>query len=96
VRNEPAAMSVEVIVKLAVTLDTAVMGRALESCIRAAGASLAALHPTTSDRELASYFVATAPADRLDDVIARLARCPGVEAAYARPAAAPTEAGHGG
>jgi hypothetical protein len=78
---------VEVIVKLAATMDTSVMGRALEACIRAAGASLAALHPTTADRELASYFVATAPAERLDDVIARLARCPGVEAAYVKPAA---------
>jgi hypothetical protein len=49
------------------------------------------LHGETSDPELASYFVASVPSHTADVLAARLRTCPGVAAAYAKPAGAPPD-----
>ena len=80
----------EVIVKLAATavyLDR----RAFEACAHTIGVSVAPLHPETTDRELASYFIARVSADAVERVVSELRKCPGVDAAYMKPAAEPPE-----
>jgi hypothetical protein len=82
-------MPVEVIVKLAdAGADTAAR-RTLDLCARDAGVSIAPLHPASSDRELATWFIARVEPDAVDDVLARFRSCAGVEAAYAKPSAEP-------
>jgi hypothetical protein len=82
-------MSTDVVVKL----DAAATGerreRALAACARELGVTLTALHENTTDRELASYFIATFAAASDDAMLARLRRCPGVDAAYAKPQGVP-------
>ena len=63
--------------------------RTLAECARELGVPLAPLHADTGDRELASYFVARLDAAPAAAVLARLRRCDGVAAAYARPQGAP-------
>lgn len=80
-------MLIDVIVKLTSTVDS--VRRSLNACVAEAGVSLAPLHPATTDLDLASYFVTSVEDSALDDVIARLRRCPGVEGAYAKPVGQP-------
>jgi hypothetical protein len=93
----PAALSrdppvpIEVIVKLLATAANEPDRRALDDCAGALRISIAPLHPGTTDRDLASYFVTFVEAPALDDVLARLRRCPGVDGAYAKPAGEPPE-----
>jgi hypothetical protein len=82
-------MPVEVIVKLAAASADPAARRALEVCARDAGVAIAPLHPAAADRELATWFVARVEPDAVDDVIARLLACAGVEAAYAKASAEP-------
>jgi hypothetical protein len=83
-------MPVDVIVKLAPASPDAALS-SLEACARAAGVELAPLHGGTSDPELASYYVASVAPHTADALAARLRACPGVEAAYAKPAGAPPD-----
>ena len=83
-------MPVDVIVKLALAPPEAAR-RSLKACASAAGVELAPLHGETSDPELASYFVASVASHTADALAARLRSCPGVEAAYAKPAGAPPD-----
>lgn len=82
---------IEVIVKLVATAASAPDRRALDDCARALDIAITPLHPGTTDRDLASYFVTSVEAPALDDVLARLRRCPGVDGAYTKPAGAPPE-----
>ena len=81
-------MPVDVIVKLA-DAGAAAAHRTVERCARDAGVTIAPLHPGTADPDLASYYVARVEPIAVDDTIARLRRCPGVDAVYAKPAAEP-------
>jgi hypothetical protein len=85
--------SVELVVKLspdAAVGDSAVR-RALQARASELGVALAPLHPSTSDPELAAYAVARVDPAVVDDVIGRLSRFEGVEAAYAKAPGAPPE-----
>jgi hypothetical protein len=82
-------MPVEVIVKLADADANSAARRTLDLCARDAGVAIAPLHPASSDRELATWFVARVEPHAVDDVIARFRSCAGVEAAYAKPSAEP-------
>jgi len=54
---------------------------------RELGISLQAMHPDTNDPNLMSYFVINIAASNDAELIAqRLRQCPGVEAAYLKPA----------
>ena len=85
--------TIEVIVAL--DADAAKAGTSkretLEAQAARLGAALAPLHPSTSDANLAAYAVAYVDAASADTVIEHLLRCPGVEAAYAKPRGAPPE-----
>jgi hypothetical protein len=86
-------VSIELIVKLAANAARAnsPARRSIDACASALGVSLAPLHPSTSDRELATYFVARVDRDALDAVVARLLGCEGIEGAYAKPPGEPPE-----
>jgi len=53
------------------------------------GISLQALHPGTSDPELATYFVAHVEAAASEAVLKELLRCGEIEGAYAKPRGEP-------
>ena len=55
------------------------------------GISLDALHPGTSDPELATYFVAHAEAAASAAILKELLRCGDIEGAYAKPRGEPPE-----
>ena len=85
------SVTMEVIVKLtseAVAADGEPRRR-FERCARALGVTLSALHPDTTDSELASYLTTRVDAAGAEEVAARLRACPGVEGAYPKPAGEP-------
>lgn len=88
-----STVGTQVIVKLGP--DTAAAGvparRALDACAAELGVSLTPLHPSTSDLDLATYFVADVEGSVLDRTLDRLRRCAGVEGAYAKPRGEPPE-----
>jgi hypothetical protein len=84
-------MRSEVIVKLVVTEQAGAERQRLDGCARDLGVSLTPLHPGTTDRELASYFVASVDSDQAERITSGLRRCPGVDAAYVKPAGEPPE-----
>jgi hypothetical protein len=92
-------VGIEVIVKLApaMTAASSPARRSLDACLVELGVSLAPLYaplpdqPAPVDQDLASYFIAHIDAARLDDVIDRVRRCEGVEAAYVKPRGEPPE-----
>lgn len=78
--------SAEVIIKLAPgALPANSPGhRALQSCAAGIGVSIQPLHPSTSDPELSTYFVAHVDRAALSSLIDQLRRCEGVVGAYAK------------
>jgi len=82
---------IEVIVKLAPA--AAVSGsparRAVDACVADLDVALAPLHPSTTDRELATFLVAQVEPGTLDAALSRLRRCAGVEGAYPKPPGEP-------
>ncbi len=72
----------------AIALDSEAR-RSLDVCLRELGISLIPLHPGAADPDLATYFAATVAVNSLDDVLAQLRRCPGIDGAYAKPAGEP-------
>ncbi len=85
--------SIEVIVKL--TQEAAApdspQHKAIDARAAQLGVSLAPLHPSTSDPDLASYAVAHVNPLEAEAVVDQLLRCNGVEGAYAKPPGAPPE-----
>ena len=78
---------VEVIVKLtpaAVTPDSP-QDRSVRALMTELDSSLEPLHPSASDDELATYYVAHVEPDALAGALERLAECDGVDGAYAKP-----------
>ena len=59
--------------------------QALRHDLEQLGTSLEPLHPRTDDRNLARYFLARVPADRLPAALARLTVEEGVVSAYVKP-----------
>jgi hypothetical protein len=91
-QSEPLG-SAELIIKLApvaIAFESA-EHRSVQACAAGLGISVAALHPSTSDPELASYLVAQVDPAAIDRVIEQLVACDGVEGAYTKPAGAPPE-----
>lgn len=91
--NDDHRPQVDVIAKL--TPEAAASGsvehRLVQSRAAGIGASLEPLHPATSDRELATYFlVRVDPASRLS-VVEQLLSLDGVEGAYVKPRGEPPE-----
>ena len=82
-------MPTDVVVKLETDASGEVRERALAECARELGVRLSPLHENTTDHELASYFVARLDAASADAILARLRRCQGVAAAYAKPQGVP-------
>ena len=72
---------IEVIVKLKHQEARA----AVESCANRIGVSLQALHPSTSDSELSTYFHTHVTPAALELTLERLRECDGVDGAYAKP-----------
>ena len=77
-------MTVEVIVKLE-TGSVGTQRQRLDACAQAAGTALTPLHAGVADPELASYFVTRVDETAAPAIIARLQKCPGVDAAYVKP-----------
>jgi hypothetical protein len=79
--------TVSVIVKLTLATvgDDGSAHRYLQACGAEIGISIQPLHPSTSDPELASYYIARVDPSALDGVIQHLFACKGVEGAYAKP-----------
>jgi hypothetical protein len=77
--------TVEIVVQLAPSADPAGAGDALRVAATDSGVALRALHPGSTDPELAGWAHATVPAAEADEAVARLSAAPGVAAAYVKP-----------
>jgi hypothetical protein len=88
-------MSVDVIVKLApaaIVRESSTHG-AVQACAAGLGIALEPLHPSTSDPELSSYFIAHVEPTAVNTVVERLLGCDGVEGAYPKPKGEPPRGG---
>jgi hypothetical protein len=82
----------ELIVKLdAATADNVAARRSVDACMAGFGLTLVPLHPSSSDVELGTYFVADVDAEAVDDLVSRLLRCKGIEGAYPKSPGEPPE-----
>ena len=84
-------MAADVIVKLApaAIVRESPAHRAVQSCASGLGISLEPLHPSESDSELSSYFIAHVDPAAVGTVVERLLHCDGVEGAYHKPKGEP-------
>lgn len=78
---------VELIVKLAPAAATpgSPAHRAVQACVTQAGVSIKPLHESTSEAELATYFIAHVDPAKLTNIVEQLLSCEGVDSAYAKP-----------
>jgi len=77
--------TVEIVVQLAPPADPDGAGEALRVAAADTGVALRALHPGSTDPELAAWAHAIVPAAEADEAVARLSAAPGVAAAYVKP-----------
>ncbi len=90
---EGSTPPVELVVKLtpaAATADSP-QERSVRALMAELHAPLEPLHPSASDDELATWFVAHVAADEVDGALDRLSGCDGVDGAYAKPGGEPPE-----
>jgi hypothetical protein len=77
--------TVEIVVQLAAPADPAGAADVLRGAAADAGVALRAMHPGSTDPELAAWAQVTVPAAEADEAVARLSAAPGVAAAYVKP-----------
>ena len=84
-------MAIDVIVKLApaAVVRESAAHRGVQACANGLGVTLEPMHPSTTDPELSSYFIAHVAPTAVDDVVDRLRGCDGVEGAYSKPRGEP-------
>jgi len=82
---------VELIVKLApeATPPGSPGHLAVQACVTRAGVSIAPLHQSTPESELATYFIAHVDPAKIENIVEQLLACEGVESAYAKPPSEP-------
>lgn len=82
---------VELIVKLApAAVEPGSPGhRAVQACVTRAGVSIKPLHQSTSESELATYFIAHVDPAKIEHIVEQLLACEGVDSAYAKPRGKP-------
>jgi hypothetical protein len=84
---------VELIVKLApaAAAPGSAGHLAVQACITQVGVSIKPLHQSTSESELATYFIAHVDAAKIENVVKQLLACEGIEGAYAKPRGEPPQ-----
>lgn len=82
---------VELIIKLAP--EAAATGSpghlAVQACVTRAGVSIKPLHQSTSESELATYFIAHVDPAKFKNIVEQLLACEGIDSAYAKPRGEP-------
>jgi hypothetical protein len=77
--------TVEIVVQLAPPADPAGAADVRRAAAADAGVELRAMHPGSTDPELAAWAQVTVPAAEAEEAVARLSAAPGVAAAYVKP-----------
>lgn len=62
---------------------------AVQACMAEAGVSIEPLHQSTSESELAAYFIAHVDPAKIENIVEQLLACEGVDSAYAKPRGKP-------
>jgi hypothetical protein len=77
--------TVEIVVQLAPPADPAGAADVRRAAAADARVELRAMHPGSTDPELAAWAQVTVPAAEAEEAVARLSAAPGVAAAYVKP-----------